>query len=235
MRFNSRLKIWAEKTFIRPYQFYSKMFATDGRTPIGRMRMIAAEDTARFMLDEMQSALVLQHRFEVLAHALRNISAEGLIAEFGVHKGDSIEFIAERVRPRMVYGFDSFQGLGVDWAGTHMPAAHFSLKGHLPKVSRNVKLVPGWFHETLPGWLETNPGNFALLHIDCDTYDGTKAIFDAAGPRIVPGTIIVFDEHHGYPGWRNGEYQAFNEMLVARGLKRTYIGFSDAGAAVRIT
>ncbi len=57
---------------------------------------------------------------------------------------------------------------------------------------------------------------------------------DAAGPvicmstatylkdRILPGTVIVSDEDFNYDGWRrSGEYRAFQECLIERGLAMT--------------
>ena len=38
-------------------------------------------------------------------------------------------------------------------------------------------------------------------------------IINLLADRIVPGTIIVFDEYFNYPGWRDGEFKAFKEFI----------------------
>ena len=65
----------------------------------------------------------------------------------------------------------------------------------------NVQLHRGLFDRTLPGWLHDNIGPVTFLHIDCDLYSSTQSIFKALADRIVPGTIIVFDEYFNYPNW----------------------------------
>ena len=50
-------------------------------------------------------------------------------------------------------------------------------------------------------------------------------VFDLLGNRIVPGTIIVFDEYLNYPGWQEHEYRAFQEFLQTQSLDYQYIGF----------
>jgi hypothetical protein len=54
----------------------------------------------------------------------------------------------------------------------------------------------------------------ALLHIDCDLYSSTKTIFELLSDRIVPGTVIVFDELVNYPAFKKHEVLAFYEFLA---------------------
>ena len=107
---------------------------------------------------------------------------EGLILEFGVYSGNTINHIAS-MTPQKVFGFDSFEGLPEDWRAD-FPKGRFAAA--LPAVRDNVELVVGWFDATLPGFLarETNP--ISLLHVDCDLYSSTKTIFDLCRDRIRP-------------------------------------------------
>jgi len=97
-----------------------------------------------------------------------------------------------------------------------------------------VELIKGWFDETLPRFLTQHPGNFAFIHVDCDTYEATRTLFQAAGGRVAAGTVIVFDEYFGYPGWRVGEWKAWQEFVGERGVRYEYVGFSVNQVAVRI-
>merc|ERR1719253_745474 len=151
-----------------------------------------------------------------LATGLQQPPIPGLILEFGVFTGTSINLIAQQRPAVPVYGFDSFQGLPGQWRAGFDKGA-FDLKGQLPQVAANVQLVPGWFNETLPGFLAQHPEPVSFLHVDCDMYSSTKTIFDLVATRIAPGTVIVFDELVNYPEFRDHELKAFFELLTATG------------------
>jgi hypothetical protein len=44
--------------------------------------------------------------------------------------------------------------------------------------------------------------------------------------RIVPGTIITFDEYLFTPHWRNDEFRAFHEAVALYNWRYEYLGFS---------
>jgi hypothetical protein len=51
-------------------------------------------------------------------------------------------------------------------------------------------------------------------------------------PRIIPGTVIVFDEFFNFPGWRDFEFRAFQEWLDSSGARFEYLGYvSRAGGS----
>jgi hypothetical protein len=56
------------------------------------------------------------------------------------------------------------------------------------------------------------------------------------GDRIVSGTVIVFDEYIINDRWRDDEFKAFQEAVLARGWKYEYLGFGilTQQAVVRI-
>jgi hypothetical protein len=54
------------------------------------------------------------------------------------------------------------------------------------------------------------------------------------GPRLVAGTVLVFDEFFNYPGWLEGEYKAFNEFIAAAGLKFEYLGYTNLGTQLAL-
>lgn len=149
---------------------------------------------------------------------------DGVICEFGVRHGHAITFLAELFPERRIWGFDSFEGLPEAWH--HEPAGSYSTGGRLPKVPSNVKLVAGWFDKTLPEFVKTLAEPLALLNIDCDIYSSTKTIFELLGPRIIPGTIIVFDEYICNPQWQEDEYKAFQEWVTANRVRYKYVAAS---------
>jgi predicted O-methyltransferase YrrM len=200
------------------------------------LRLAAKKETVAYVMQHMKQARVVDHRFDLLAYALSRAPKEGLVLEFGVMKGKTARFIAERTE-RQVHGFDSFEGLPADWRGGREGKGTFSQGGKLPKVPANVTLHKGWFDATIPAFLKTTEEPIAFLHIDCDIYESTKIVFDMLGSRIQPGTVIVFDEYFNYVGWQQHEIKAFQEFIQASGRTYEYIGFAgeQGHVAARIT
>ncbi len=60
----------------------------------------------------------------------------------------------------------------------------------------------------------------------------SKTLADGFGP----GTVILFDEHFNYPGWRDHEYKAFQEFVASRSLRCRYLAYntSEWNVAVKI-
>jgi hypothetical protein len=89
-----------------------------------------------------------------------------------------------------------------------------------PVFAANVQLIPGWFSDSIPPWKAANPGNISFLHVDCDLYSSTRDVLTLLNDRIVPGTVIVFDEMYPWSGlaeydlWADGEYRALGEWLA---------------------
>jgi hypothetical protein len=96
-----------------------------------------------------------------------------------------------------------------------------------------VTLVKGWVQDTLPGYLQAESGNnFAFIHMDMDTYAPTRYALEAVRPHLAPGTVILFDELYGYPGWRHHEYKALQEVLQRDEYR--FISFAAESVAIEI-
>jgi hypothetical protein len=166
--------------------------------------------------------------------AVSKIKIDGHVAEFGVFQGESINYLSEKIHPKPIFGFDSFLGLKEDFV-LDCPKGKFNLDGLLPKVNNNVKLVPGFFSDTLTNWLKNNPGFFSLINIDCDTYESTYFVLNSIGPkRIVSGTIIIFDEYFGFHGWENCEYKAWQEYCKNNNIKYKYLAVCHLQVLVEV-
>lgn len=142
----------------------------------------------------------------VLLHCLDLVDRTGLALEFGVAGGASLRLIAERMP---VVGFDSFAGLPEAWRPA-FPAGTFACE---PPDTAGATLVVGLFEDTLPGWVAANPdARVTLVHIDCDLYSSTRTVLTHL--PLAPGTVVVLDEHHGYPGWEQHEARAWIEARI---------------------
>lgn len=191
----------------------------------------AAAQTAEYVERRMAHAPSFAQRFDLLEHALSR-AGDGLVLEFGVEDGTSINFIADRVKTT-VHGFDSFEGLPEPWI-QGLERGALSTGGRLPEVRENVELHVGWFKDVLPGFLARRDEHVAFMHVDCDLYSSTRCVLDHLGERIVPGTVIQFDEYFNYPGWREHEFKAFQEFVRDRRLRYDYLGYVRTGYSVAV-
>lgn len=202
--------------------------------PWGGLWRRAGRQTVDYIEQHMLTAPVYEGRKPLLREALGAVGTDGLYLEFGAGwKAESIRFLAGQM-DGTVHGFDSLQGLPEDWFG-HNKAGSHSSGNQRPALPENAKLHVGWFDEVLPRFLAQHPGNAAFIHIDCDVYSSTRTVFDLIGERIVPGSVIQFDEYFNYPGWQQHEFRAFQEFIADSGLDYSYLGYTTQFAvAVRI-
>ena len=193
----------------------------------------AAKDSADYIRKYIDEAIITDGGWWGIAS--NKIEVDGLCLEFGVHVGISINYFSN-AKPNITwYGFDSFEGFQEDWKGGYFGKASFSLDGKLPGVNKNVKLIKGWFKDTLPDFLKEHKEKIAFINMDCDTYESTKQVLDMIGPeRLVPNTRILFDEYLCYIGWKNGEFKAWQEFVKKHKLSYKYELFATRQALIKI-
>ena len=187
---------------------------------------LASEDSARYMIEHMRAVPNFDTDYDlhdwVVGEVDLDLMHRGLILEFGVATGRTLNHFARLLPGKTVYGFDGFAGLPEDW--TSRMRRGFFARTSLPRVRDNCQLVIGWFNETLPKWIKNNRQPVALLHVDCDLYSSTVTILENLHRQIVPGTVIVFDEYINYPGWQLDEFKAWQEFVKKHNVKYEYIG-----------
>lgn len=159
------------------------------------------------------------------------IKKEGLYLEFGVHKGKSINFLSKLIKDKIIYGFDSFEGLKEDWKGTQATKGTFNLNGKIPSLNKNIFPIKGWIQDTLPIFLKRSE-NINFVHIDVDTYNTSNFILKTIKPFLNNGAIILFDELYNCIGWEENEYKALIENFNEK--EYDYLAFSKEGSQVLI-
>lgn len=196
------------------------------------MQLEAKRQTLDYIRDKMGSAPYFEKHQQLVKYVVGQANKPGLYLEFGVGRGKSIRWIASHA-DRAVHGFDSFEGLPEYWHGN--PAGTFAQKKP-PKVPGNVTFHVGMFDETIVKFLAEHADPVSLLHVDCDLYSSTVTVFDALGPRLQPGAVVLFDEYYNFPRWQEHEFRAFQEFVAKAGVDYEYIAYSVTGqqAAVRI-
>ncbi len=202
--------------------------------PAREQALRALQRSVDYIDRAMPEVIALDSQREVIDYSLSAIKIEGQYLEFGVFTGGTIRYMARRVGSHVIHGFDSFRGLPEAWSGFNLGRRAFDTAGRLPRVPDNVRLHRGWFEDSLPPWLSANPGPVAFAHIDCDLYSSTRTILNALADRIVPGTVILFDEYFNYPNWEKHEFKAFQEFVERYAVKYRYLAFARQQVAVVI-
>tara|TARA_Y100000590_G_scaffold120288_2_gene137713 strand:+ start:1400 stop:2116 length:717 start_codon:yes stop_codon:yes gene_type:complete len=101
-----------------------------------------------------------------------------LYMEFGVWKGDSIKYFAEKFKSEgsEFYGFDTFTGMPEGWR--HMEKGHYDLSGNPPKVADGrIKFVKGLFQDSLPEFMKNlkpeSKKKIIIVHLDAVLHSST--------------------------------------------------------------
>jgi O-methyltransferase len=139
-----------------------------------------------------------------LSRAARSVTGVlGAVAECGVYKGGNLRLLADILRDREVFGFDTFAGLPAemwregephstgDFADVSFEAVSLALSD-VP----NVHLVRGIFPASAATLADRR---FAFVHLDLDFYESTRLALEWLLPRMNAGGVIVFDDY----GWKH--------------------------------
>lgn len=234
------LKKILDLAILRPLLYIHSQLPERKRTTFDYVWERAKADSAEFVSNNISKALVFRTSPEIWTYAMSVIAPQGYLLEFGVYKGSSINYLSNILKQkndkRVFYGFDSFLGLQEDWSGHFRPASSYSLGNRLPPVNDNVVLIDGMVQDTLLSFLDKNkPDYISFLHVDTDTYTPCRYVLEKTIHLWRSGTIILFDELIGYPGWKEHEYKAWQEILALHQIEFEYIAFADEQALVRIT
>ena len=180
----------------------------------------------------------------------KSLGVPGDVVECGVFKGTGALYwlkllgIFAPAAQKKVIGFDTFSHFADSSLVDEKSAAQeFTNEAHFEGVDPadisahaaalgmgdRLELIAGDVVETAAKYAEQNRGfRVSLLHIDIDTYAGTKAILEAFYDRVVPGGIIVCDEY-GSPEW--GESDAIDEFFSDRQVSIKAVEFSTKPTA----
>ena len=120
---------------------------------------------------------------------------------------------------RVFHLFDTFEGFRkTDLEAEHGEASSYSTRSfadtHIPMVLRrirgneNIRIHKGYFPDTAG---EVSQDQFALVHIDADLHNPTRAALEFFYPRLSPGGVIfIHDYNHRWEGVK----KAVDEFLV---------------------
>lgn len=170
----------------------------------------------------LSHTLIGLRRLNHLEYCAREIFSKGISGDFfeaGVCQGGASIFlrglqVAFGEGQRKVWAADSFEGLpparlaqdyGLDFTESNYPWLAFSqerVEDHFRRYdlwSDQVRLVKGWFSETLP---ELNCGPLSLLRLDADLYQSTMEILVSLYGKVVPGGFVIVDDYGAFEACR---------------------------------
>lgn len=207
---------------------------------IDELYRISARDSANYIYTKMNKSVIYRTKEDLWSSAFKQQHIDGLYLEFGVANGKSIRYIDTLIKEKflptkqesiLIHGFDSFEGLQEDWAGSvGALKGTYTLGGKMPRVPRTIQLHKGYFEKTLPPFLAQNNKPISFIHLDADTYPSTKYVLNQTIAQFRIGTILIFDEYICYPGWKNGEYLAWQELVADFNIEYTYLGVAETGS-----
>lgn len=178
-------------------------------------------------LDRLKKILVRYELFKI------SNNIPGDIVECGVFKGTGHIFwlkmlsLFDNNSSKKVIGFDTFSSFPKSTlkfekkaAKLFVKEANFKKENILKNLKEKIKkinlenrseLIRGDIVKTSKKYSETNRGfRISLLHLDLDTYSGTKSALENFFPLVSKGGVIIFDEY-GERGW--GESEAIDEYF----------------------
>jgi hypothetical protein len=175
-----------------------------------------------------QGKVTLPTRAQVLELAFDlSRPAAGHIVEFGVWKGGSTRVLRDELwRARLwdprqwrkrIYACDSFEGLSQPYEG--LSAGNFATP--VPRL-HSVRIVKGFFEDSLTPELAQEVGRVSLAHFDADLYESTSCALRWLTPLLGPGSLLLFDE---FLGEDPAECRAFLEWSQQTGTASMLLGW----------
>ncbi len=236
MKLTQPLAIKIKKSIIHLAQVVVRSMQ-GGLTTVQYVEIKAKIDSAKFVSENLEGALLFSSRAAIQDYAAEEaLSRSGIVLEMGVFDGGSINRISrimwKQDSTRQIYGLDSFKGLEESWSSTDH-YRRFDVGGIAPKgIDPRIRLIHGRVEEVLEQFLQKEKPKFSLLHFDMDLYGPTKFALTKLLPFLSPGTLILFDELFGYPGWEFGEYKALNELIPTSNYR--YLAFGPIQSLIEI-
>jgi ectoine hydroxylase-related dioxygenase (phytanoyl-CoA dioxygenase family) len=168
-------------------------------------------------------------------YAMSHVDDERLPwAEFGVGAGESLDWFSwHKPTANVLVGFDSFEGIPEPWL--NHPIGQWKSAPYASERD-DVVIVRGLFEDSLarPEVTTLLAPRLGLVHIDCDLYSSTVASLRGIAPYLGPGTVVIFDEFYGYPGWEQQEGGAFLDFCKEHKVAFEYLARADWQVAVRL-
>ena len=96
----------------------------------------------------------------------------------------------------------------IDWAEKAMNLAH----------AKNTRFIKGWFNETLPSTIISEP--IALLRLDADWYESTMDCLDNLFDKVATNGFIIIDDYHTWDGCSKAVHDFLSKNKKSEGISQ---------------
>ena len=215
---------WSERYNSMAAAVFGRLLPSDVRTIF--LMSDYPKDSVWF--DKCYQAL-LQIEFEYVEQLLQHAKGSkiaGDLVEFGIYQGAWINKFYEITTRiglnRNIWGFDSFAGLSrphesydIDfWKEGMYAVSRAEVEKQVQAKRRpRIRLVEGFFRQSLKTPDAQSLGPVCFARIDCDIYEPTVDCLSFLSSRLSDGAILVFDDWSFSPDV--GETRAFFEWVKA--------------------
>ncbi len=179
-------------------------------------------------------------RFVSLILNIKQVLRDGIagdFAELGVYKGNSAAILRHfaEVGGRTVFLFDTFEGFDrADLAGRDSEKPVEFGDTSLDAVRQVAgtacaQFIKGRFPGSIPS--EVYERRFAIVHLDCDLYEPTRAALDFFYPRLSSGGMLILHDYGGV--YWDGIQRAVDDFLRLTGERLVLLPDKSGTAIVR--
>lgn len=130
--------------------------------------------------------------------AVKN-NPDGLIAEFGVYQGGTLELLAKMLPGKAIFGIDSFQGLpeatehDFHSEGEFADVNHIGIVGYFKMLYPHVRILKG-FSPSVFAYFDEH-SRFSFVHLDVDMFSSVNDGLEFFWPKLMTGGCILVDDY----------------------------------------
>ncbi len=154
-------------------------------------------------------------------------NSDGLILDIGCLLGGSGFIMSKRNKKGNTYLFDSFSGFKKNDGIHKKETFYYDDIGFVKDNIKKLKLSNTYvFKSYFPKKITVNIKKIKLCHIDVNTYDDTKKVFNFIQNKIISGGIIIFDDFGiwGVDGIKKYIYEIENKYNKNFHIIKNYMG-----------
>jgi len=170
----------------------------------------------RAKVKQLEISGIPDDRAFFLFDVARKLTVPGSIVECGVRFGKSTYYIASGTPFGSIDVYDSFKGLsepseedGDYWRAGDCLASLDTFTRNLADFADRLTVHAGWIPDSLP---KQHSGAIALLHLDLDLYEPTKAALECFYQSMTAGGFIICDDYGS--SLCPGAKKAFDEFFA---------------------
>ena len=185
-----------------------------------------SEEAVRALPKLPMHDLVRRDMLLLLCRSIEERNVAGAVAELGVYRGETAKLFHYYLPERKLYLLDTFEGFPKkavqeekDATGFETGVKHFSdtapdlVIQHIAPLNDNIVVLKGFFPDSVTSDIKSE--KFALVHLDADLYQPTKAGLEIFYPKLNPGGIIIVHDYNAWLGARKAvdEYCSSNQLI----------------------